>query len=308
MNKFDNQERRALAALVRSFTETEIAPGLRDWEAAGELPRSLHERAGDLGLLGLSYPEEVGGSGGDLLDVVVMTEEILAGGGSGGLIAGLFTHGISIPHVVDAAARRRTDADLTSDPADAGILEDRVIRPTLTGRAITCLAVTEPDGGSDVGGLRTTAEPIDSDGEITAPAAATHWRLNGSKAYITSGARADFAVVAARAFGPGAAGIALFVVPTDTPGFSVTARMKKMGWHCSDTAELAFTDVVVPAWALLTPGPGEGFGSLARHFAVERISLAVTAYATAARCLELTLDWARQRETFGRPLVSRQVV
>jgi acyl-CoA dehydrogenase len=184
--------------------------------------------------------------------------------------------------------------------ADAGILEDRVIRPTLTGRAITCLAVTEPDGGSDVGGLRTTAEPIDSDGEITAPAAATHWRLNGSKAYITSGARADFAVVAARAFGPGAAGVALFVVPTDTPGFSVTARMKKMGWHCSDTAELAFTDVVVPAWALLTPGPGEGFGSLARHFAVERIRLRLRPPAA-----ELTLDWARQRGTFGRPLIAK---
>ncbi len=308
MDEFDNQERRALAALVRSFTETEIVPGLREWEAAGDLPRSLHERAGDLGLLGLSYPEEVGGSGGDLLDVVVMTEEILAGGGSGGLIAGLFTHGISIPHVVDAAARRRADADLTSDPADAEILVDRVIRPTLTGRAITCLAVTEPDGGSDVGGLRTAAVPVDSNGEDAAPAAATHWRLNGAKAYITSGARADFAVVAARAFGPGAAGIALFVVPTDTPGFTVTAKMNKMGWHCSDTAELSLTDVVVPEWALLTPGAGEGFGSLARHFAVERISLAVTAYATAARCLELTLDWARQRETFGRPLISRQVV
>ena len=162
MDEFDNQERRALAALVRSFTETEIVPGLREWEAAGDLPRSLHERAGDLGLLGLSYPEEVGGSGGDLLDVVVMTEEILAGGGSGGLIAGLFTHGISIPHVVDAAARRRADADLTSGPADAEILVDRVIRPTLTGRAITWLAVTEPDGGSDVGGLRTAAVRLDA--------------------------------------------------------------------------------------------------------------------------------------------------
>lgn len=308
MTDFDSTERTALAALVRTFTEAEIAPQLRGWEAAGELPRALHERAGDLGLLGLSYSEEVGGSGGNLLDVVVMTEGILAAGGSGGLIAGLFTHGISIPHVVDAATRRRENANLTGDPTDADILVNRVIRPTLTGRAITCLAVTEPDGGSDVGGLRTTAVPVDAVGATTSQQEATHWRLTGAKAYITSGARADFTVVAARAFGPGAAGIALFVVPTDTPGFSVTARMQKMGWHCSDTAELSLTDVLVPGWALLTPGPGEGFASLARHFAVERISLAVTAYATAARCLELTLDWARQRETFGRPLVGRQVV
>jgi acyl-CoA dehydrogenase len=307
MDAFDSDERRALAALVRTFTETEIAPALRGWETAGDLPRSLHRQAGDLGLLGLSYPEDVGGSGGDLLDVVVMTEEVLAGGGSGGLIAGLFTHGISIPHVVDAAARRRESAS-EADSASADILIDRVIRPTLTGRAITCLAVTEPDGGSDVGGLRTTAVPVDPSGVSTSADEATHWRLNGSKAYITSGARADFAVVAARAFGPGAAGIALFLVPTDSPGFAVTARMTKMGWHCSDTAELAFTDLVVPDWALLTPGPGAGFASLARHFAVERISLAVTAYATAARCLTLTLDWARQRVTFGRPLISRQVV
>lgn len=296
---YESAERRSLAELTADFTANEIAPNLRAWEEAGELPRSLSRRAGDLGLLGLSYPEEFGGSGGDLRDVVVMTEQVLANGGSGGLISALFTHGISIPHVVDAARRRLA----AGDDVGAEHLIDAVIRPTLTGRAITCLAVTEPDGGSDVGGLRTTAEPIVDDSGTT-----TGWRLLGAKAYITSGARADYAVVAARAFGAGAAGVALFVVPTDTPGFTVVSRMQKMGWHCSDTAELALTDVTVPAWSLLTPGPGEGFASLARHFAVERISLAVTAYATAARCLDLTLAWTRERQTFGRPLVGRQVV
>lgn len=301
---WDSDERRALAELVRGFTAAQIAPHLAAWEAAEELPRSLHRAAGDLGLLGLSYPEWVGGSDGDLRDVVVMTESVLRAGGSGGLIAALFTHGISIPHVIDAATRRR-DA---GDTVGADLLVTTVIRPTLAGQAITALGVTEPDGGSDVGALRTSAVPLDADGAVTDPGNAVAWRINGAKAYITSGARADFVVVAARAFGDGAAGVALFVVPTDNPGFTVTSRMRKMGWHCSDTAELSFTELVVPAWALLTPGPGAGFASLARHFAVERISLAVTAYATAQRCLDLTLDWTRQRETFGRALVTRQVV
>ena len=301
---WDTAERSALADLTRDFTAAEIAGHLAAWEDAGELPRTLHRAAGDLGLLGLSYPEWVGGSGGDLRDVVVMTESVLHAGGSGGLIAGLFTHGISIPHVIDAAAGRR-DA---GDEAGAELLVSSIIRPTLAGHAITALGVTEPDGGSDVGAIRTTATPLAADGQPCAPADAVSWRINGAKAYITSGARADFVVVAARAFGDGAAGVALFAVPTNTPGFSVVRRMRKMGWHCSDTAELALTDVVVPAWALLTDGPGAGFASLARHFAVERISLAVTAYATAQRCLDLTLDWTRQRQTFGRPLISRQVV
>lgn len=304
MFDWDSAERRALAELVHDFTAAQIAPNLAEWEDTGELPRSLHRAAGDLGLLGLSYPEGVGGSGGDLRDVVVMTESVLRAGGSGGLIAGLFTHGISIPHVIDAAQRRRD----SGDAAGADMLVSRVIRPTLAGEAITALGVTEPDGGSDVGALRTSAVPLDATGAVTDPGNAVDWRINGAKAYITSGARADFVVVAARAFGDGAGGVALFVVPTDTPGFTVTSRMRKMGWHCSDTAELALTDVAVPTWALLTPGPGAGFASLARHFAVERISLAVTAYATAQRCLDLTLAWTRQRETFGRALVTRQVV
>ena len=301
---FDTPERTALAETVTRFTADRIAPTLREWEAAGELPRWLHEEVGELGLLGLSYDPTIGGSGGDLIDVLVMTEAVLGAGGSGGLISALFTHGISIPHVVDAARRRQAAGDLDG----AEMLIETVVRPTLNGRAITALGVTEPDGGSDVGGLRTTATPLDADGLETDPAGATTWRINGAKAYITSGTRADFVVVAARAFGPGAAGIALFAVPTSTPGFSVVSRMSKMGWLCSDTAELAFTDMDVPAWTLLTPAPGAGFASLARHFAVERLTLAITAYATAQRCLDLTVEWTRQRETFGRPLASRQVV
>lgn len=274
---FMTDERAALAQTVRQFTAEQIAPNMGEWERSGDLPRDLHKQAAALGLLGVGYPEVVGGSGGDLRDVCVVTESVLAAGGSGGIIAGLFTHGIAIPHIIDSG-----NEDLI----------DRWVRPVLAGEAIACLGVTEPGGGSDVGNLRTRA---DESGDS--------WVLNGSKTFITSGARADVAVVAARLHGaPGASGIGLFAVPTDQPGYQVTSRLEKMGWHCSDTAELGLVDARAE---LITD---QGFASLARHFATERLSLGVTGYATAARCVELARDWIQQRETFGRPLSTRQVV
>ena len=293
---FETSERRALAELAVKFTRTEIAPNMPEWESAGRIPRELHRKAADLGLLGLGVAEEFGGSGGDLVDVTILTESLLAGGGSGGIVAGLMTHGIALPHVLDAAARHAEAGRATT----AARLQSELIAPVLAGQSICALGVTEPDGGSDVGALRTRAEPTESG-----------WRINGTKTYITSGARADFVVVAAAVSeyaASGAAGVSLFVVPTDSPGFTVVREFEKMGWHCSDTAELALVNVEIPDDYALTSGPGGGFTSLAKHFAVERLSLATTAYATAARALDLTLDWVRQRETFGRPLVARQVV
>jgi acyl-CoA dehydrogenase len=261
--------------------EREVLPGLDQWERAGELPRSLHERAAAAGLLGVGFPEEVGGGGGDILDTIVVTEEVLLAGGSGGLVASLFTHGIALPHIVAAG-----------DPGQV----DRFVRPVLAGRAIAALAITEPDGGSDVAAIRTRAVP-DGDAFV----------VNGAKTFITSGARADFVTVAVRTGDPGWGGISLLVVPTGTPGFAVSRRLEKMGWHCSDTAELAFTDCRVPA-ANLVGAQDSGFVQIAQQFVVERLSLAVQAYATAQRCLDLALAWARVRSTFGRPLATRQVV
>lgn len=278
---FGTEERRALREVVRAFVERDVAPHLAGWERVGEVPRPVHLRAGELGLLGVGYPEGVGGSGGDLIDSLVVTEEVIVSGGSSGLVAALFTHGIALPHMVAAG-----------DPDQV----DRFVRPTLAGRMIGALAVTEPDAGSDVASLRTTAR---RDGD--------HFLVNGSKTYITSGARADFVTTAVRTGGPGHAGISLLVLERDTPGFSVTRRLEKMGWHCSDTAELSFVDCVVPA-ANLIGGQDEGFAQIMRQFQAERISLATQAYATAQRCLDLTLFWVRERHTFGRPLSSRQVV
>jgi acyl-CoA dehydrogenase len=278
---FATPERRALRALTRDFVEREVLPHLDAWERAGQLPRSLHERAAEAGLLGVGFPEGVGGGGGDLLDTIVVTEEVLQAGGSGGLVAGLFTHGIACPHIVAAG-----------DPDQI----ERFVRPALEGRAIGALAITEPDGGSDVAALRTRAVRDGAD-----------YVVDGSKTFITSGARADFVTVAVRTGGTGFAGLSLLVVPTDAPGFQVVRSLEKMGWLCSDTAELAFTDCRVPAANLVGP-ENTGFIQIAQQFVVERISLAVQAYATAQRCLELALGWARERSTFGKPLVARQVV
>jgi acyl-CoA dehydrogenase len=277
---FETPERRDLRAVVRKFTEREVVPHLSDWERAGELPRSLHREAARIGLLGLGFPESVGGAG-DLLDTIVATEELIQAGGSSGLVAGLLTHGIALPHIVDSG--------------DASLI-DRFVRPTLAGELIGALAITEPGGGSDVAALRTTARR-DGDSYV----------VNGTKTFITSGDRADFVTTAVRTGGPGHQGVSLLVVEKGTPGFAVDRRLEKMGWHCSDTAELSFVDARVPAANLVGPEHG-GFALIMRQFQVERISLAVQAYATAQRCLDLAVAYARQRETFGRPLIARQVV
>ncbi|MFA7267280.1 MAG: acyl-CoA dehydrogenase family protein, partial [Candidatus Nanopelagicales bacterium] len=290
---YTTPERLALAKLTADFTERVIVPQLPQWEDDELIPREVHKALGAIGLLGVGYEEAVGGGGGDSVDATVLTEALIGAGASGGAYASLFSHGIAIPHIIDATQARRR----TGDVRGADHLVERFVRPVLAGDKIAALAVTEPDGGSDVARLRTRAFREGDD-----------WVINGAKTYITSGVRADVVVVAARTGDAGAGGISLFAVDTATPGFQVTRKLRKMGWNCSDTAELAFVDLRVPHVALLTPEPGGGFASLARHFAFERLSLATLAHSTAARCLDLTTDWVKQRETFGRPLVSRQVV
>ncbi len=279
--EWDTPERRALRDTVRRFTATEIVPHLTDWEEAGALPRELHRTAAQAGLLGIGFPEEVGGVGGTPVDVFTVTEEMILAGGSSGLIAGLFTHGIGLPHLVAAG-----------DPA----LIDRVARPVLAGERIVSLAITEPGTGSDVAGLTTRAVRDGDD-----------YLVSGAKLFITSGTRADHVTTAVRTGGDGAGGISLLLIDRDTPGVHVSAPLRKMGWWCSDTAELRFDEVRVPVTNLIGPEHG-GFAQIMAHFASERLSLAVQAYATAQRCLELTLAYVQQRETFGRPLATRQVV
>jgi acyl-CoA dehydrogenase len=275
---FRTPERAALRETVRRFAEREVLPHLDDWERAGELPRGLHRTAGHAGLLGVAFPESCGGGGGDGIDAVVVTEELAYAGASGGLIASLLTSGIAVPHLAGAG-----------DPAQIA----RFVRPTLAGDRIGALAITEPDGGSDVFGMATTAR---REGD--------EYVVDGAKTYITSGTRADFVVTAVRTGGPGAHGISLLVVEAGTPGFTVSRKLEKMGWHCSDTAELSFSGARVPA-ANLVGAECSGFAQIAQNFVAERIGLAVQAYAAAARTLEITAQWCRDRVTFGRPLISR---
>ncbi|MCW2500311.1 MAG: putative acyl CoA dehydrogenase [Frankiales bacterium] len=281
MSRWDTPERLALRQLARDLTATEIAPHVADWEREGELPRSLHKAFAAAGLLGVGFPEEVGGSGGDSVDAAIVTEQILLGGGSGGVVASLFTHGIAVPHIAHAGS-----------PA----LVDRYVRPTLAGDLIGALGVTEPGGGSDVAGITTRAV---RDGD--------HWVVNGAKTYITSGIRADFVTTAVRTGGAGYGGISLLVLDKGLPGFTVSAPLDKMGWRASDTAELSFSDVRVPADRLVGR-EGDGFLLIMRQFQTERLALATQAWAMAQRCLDLSLQWVKDRETFGRPLASRQVV
>ncbi len=281
LTSFDTPERRALRALAADFARTEILPFQAGWELDGELPRSVHRRAGELGLLGLAFPEAVGGGGGDLVDVVTLCEELHYAGVAGGVFASLFTGGIALPHLVDDG----TAAQL-----------ERWVGPALRGERIGALAITEPDGGSDVAALRTTAA---SDGDS--------YLVNGAKTYITSGVRADFVTTAVRTGGAGAAGISLLVIEKGTPGFSVSRRLDKMGWHSSDTAELCFADVRVPRDNLVG-AENSGFAQLARHFVSERLVLAAQAYSSAQRALDLAVAWCRQRSSFGRPLIARATV
>ena len=281
MSMWTTPERDDLRKTVRAFAEREVLPYVTEWEHTGELPRELHRKAAAAGLLGAGFPESVGGEGGDGADAVVICEEMHQAGAPGGVFASLFTCGIAVPHMIASGDEH---------------LIDTYVRPTLRGEKIGSLAITEPGGGSDVGHLTTRAA---KEGD--------EYILNGAKTYITSGVRADYVVTAARTGGPGAAGVSLIVVDKGTPGFEVSRKLDKMGWRSSDTAELSYTDVRVPS-ANLVGTENTGFLQIAAAFVSERVGLAAQAYSSAQRCLDLTVDWCRNRETFGKPLIARQSV
>jgi acyl-CoA dehydrogenase len=278
---FATAERRELRALVRAFVEKEVLPHHEEWERLGEVPRSLHREAGELGLLGVGVAEEHGGSGGDLIDKAVMWEAFVEAGGSTGLLVALFGHEIAVPHIIASG-----DRDLI----------ERWVAPTLAGEMIGALGVTEPGAGSDVAKLSTAAVAVDGG-----------YRVRGSKTFITSGHRADFVTTAVRTGGAGHQGVSLVVVDTASAGFVRGRRLEKTGWRCSDTAELYFDDLHVPA-SQLVGAEGTGFGQLMANFQTERLWLAVAAYSSARRCLALAEQSVRERSAFGAPLIDRQVV
>jgi len=266
-------------ATIRRFVEQVIAPHVDEWDEAEEFPRELYKQAADVGLLGVGFPEEYGGTPADLFYAIIAGQE-LARAGSGGILASLMSHGIGSPPI----------ARLGSED-----MKRRVLPPVLAGEKISALAITEPDGGSDVASLRTTARRVGD-----------HYVVNGSKTFITSGVRADFVTVAVRTGGPGMGGISLLLLEKGMPGFTQTP-LKKMGWWASDTATLIFDDVHVPVTNLI----GEenmGFLGIMMNFNGERIAMAASCTAFSRVCLEEAISWARQRIVFGKPLMHQQVI
>jgi len=268
-------------ASLREFVAREITPFVNEWDEAGTFPRSLYQRAAEMGVLGLNYPEEYGGTPADLFYQIVVAEEF-ARCGCGGVQASINSHSIALPPILAAGS-------------DA--LKRRVLPPVLAGQKIAALAVTEPSGGSDVASLRTAA--IRDGG---------HYVVNGEKTFITSGIRADFITTAVRTdpASKGAGGISVLVIDGDTPGLTRTP-LKKMGWWSSDTAHLRFDNCRVPV-AHLVGAENRGFKTFMNNFNSERLFMSALACGMAEVCLKEAVDWTRQRVSFGMPLSERQVV
>ncbi|MBA4261634.1 MAG: acyl-CoA dehydrogenase [Comamonadaceae bacterium] len=279
---FDSADLQSLTDTVRRFATEQVRPHVDAWDAAGEFPRALYRQAAELGLLGLGYPEHLGGTPVPWRARNALSQTLARYGTSGGVMASLFSLNIGLPPVLAHGSPE---------------LQAEVIPPALRGERIAALAITEPGGGSDVAALRTTARREGED-----------YVIDGEKVFITSGMRCDWLTLAVRTDlnSKGASGISMLVVPMDRPGVSRTA-LQKMGWHCSDTAHLRFDSVRVPARYLLAQ-EGAGFRIIMGNFNGERLAMSAMALGFAQACFDEALDWARQRQTFGAPLIERQVI
>lgn len=279
---FTAEDRTALIDTVQRFATQAIAPHVTAWDEAGEFPRGLYHQAAELGLLGLGYPEHLGGTPAPWSVRNAMSRTLARVGGSGGVMASLFTHNIGLPPVL---------AHGTPE------LQAEIIPPVLRGEKIAALGITEPGGGSDVAALRTTAR-LEGDEYV----------IDGEKVFITSGMRCDWITLAVRTDpqSKGAGGISMIVVPCDAPGVS-RSRLEKMGWWCSDTAQLRFDGVRVPARYRLG-AEGAGFRMIMGNFNGERLAMSAMALGFAEACFDEALAWARQRSTFGAALIERQVI
>jgi acyl-CoA dehydrogenase len=276
------EEHEQLREAVRRFVATELAPHAREWEDDKWFPNSVFDRLAELGWLGLKYPEEYGGEGGDYVHDAVFTEE-LSRCGSGGLAAGIGAHiGIATPPIWKFG---------TEDQ------KQRFLAPAVRAEKIAALGITEPDAGSDVANIRTLARKVDGG-----------YVVNGSKTFITNGVRADFVVTAVKTTDEGGHhGISFLILESDMEGFSVSRKLEKMGWHASDTGELAFQDVFVPEENLLGE-ENKGFYLIMANFQWERLLMSLGAVGAMQRLLETTIEYAQERKAFGRPIAGHQAI
>jgi acyl-CoA dehydrogenase len=277
------EEHEELRETVRRFVLAEIAPNVDEWEAAREFPRELFGRCAELGFLGLKFPEELGGQGGTHLHDAVWVEELARSGGSGGVAAGLNAHAsIAMPPIFNFGTTEQ---------------KRRWLVPGIAGEKIGALGITEPGAGSDVASLSTTARRS-GEGYV----------VNGAKTFITNGVRADFLVCACKTNEEGGhGGISFLVLESEMPGYEVSAKLEKMGWHSSDTGEISFTDVEVPTENLLGEENG-GFKLIMFNFAWERLLMAIGAVGAMQRLIEISVAYASEREAFGRPIGKFQAI
>jgi acyl-CoA dehydrogenase len=280
-NPFETEEHANFRDTVRNFVERELRPNADDWDEAGEIPWSIHQKAGALGVFGFGIDEAYGGLGFDDAFMRAIFSEEIAKCGAGGIPAAIGGRAISVGLISLLGSEE---------------IKQRILPPVLAGDKGSSLGITEPSGGSDVANLKTRA---DRDGD--------NYVINGAKTFITGGMKSEHFVIAARTGGEGLTGISLFLVDADTPGFTRQLLERKMGWWCSDTAELFFDNCRVPSSHLLGE-ENRGFLAAMENFNYERFGMTASVLGMMKVCLEDATSWARERQTFGRPLISRQVI
>ena len=281
---FEHEEHLALRSQVARFAESAIAPHAQAWEEAEEFPRELYRQAAAAGTLGIGFPVEYGGSGGDITHQIVASEALTVHGRSVGTAVGLGSHLIALPPILLLGSEEQ---------------KQRYVPRVLSGEWVSALAITEPGGGSDVAALQTSAQLSNG-----------HYLVNGSKLYITSGCRADLIVAAVRTDPDRSkrhVGLSLLVVEKTFVGFAASRKLRKMGWSASDTAELSFTDCQVPVENRLGE-EGSAFLAILRNFAAERLLLAAQCVAIAQLAYDESIAFAKLRMTFGKPLSRHQVI
>ena len=266
---------------LKDFLQIEVVPHIDKWEKDGVVERFIWKKMGDMGFFGINYPEEFGGLNLDLFYTVIFLEE-LQKVNSGGFAANIWAHAyLAMTHL---------------DKEGSQEIKEKYLAPSISGDKIGCLCITEPFGGSDVSGMRTTAVKKDNT-----------FVLNGSKTFITNGVYSDYLVVAAKTSPEkGGKGISIFVVDRDTPGITAT-KLNKLGWRASDTAEIAFDNVTIPEGNLM----GEidmGFPYIMQHFALERLIMAVNAHARAEFALAYTIEYMKDRNAFGKSIATFQAL
>ncbi|WP_299556148.1 acyl-CoA dehydrogenase family protein [Seonamhaeicola sp.] len=269
------EEHQLFRESLRNFLKKEVVPNIDEWESTGKIDASIWKKIGDMGFFGIHYPEAYGGSDLDIFYTVILQEE-LQRINSGGFAASVWAHVyLSMTH-------------LNAEGSEA--IKQKYLAPSIAGDKLGCLCITEPSGGSDVAGIRTTAVK-EGDSYI----------INGSKTFITNGAYSDYLVVAAKTNPElGNKGMSMFVVDRDTAGITAT-KLDKLGWRASDTAEIAFDNVKIPAGNLLGE-ENQGFSYILQHFAIERLVMGINAHARAEFALEYTLNYMSERTAFGKEL------